>query len=179
MWPTTWTWSPCLRPWHDLHRGAEIMAGLFANPAYRQYLAARSTGFWICTSRSMLGLFGQRQGWRLSGIELATVSRATDLDSDLRGAWGVPAIISWARRQHWPRWWADQSGDSLTATPSTARWDQDYRARGSHCISLRQCRHWPSPFAPDSARHAPGPGDATGGSQRGQTCLARGYAPAC
>ena len=35
---------PLFETLDDLHRGAEMMAGLFANPAYRQYLAARDTG---------------------------------------------------------------------------------------------------------------------------------------
>jgi len=35
---------PLFETLDDLHRGAEMMAGLFANPTYRQYLTARSTG---------------------------------------------------------------------------------------------------------------------------------------
>jgi phosphoenolpyruvate carboxylase len=35
---------PLFETLDDLHRGAEVMAGLFAHPTYRQYLAARSTG---------------------------------------------------------------------------------------------------------------------------------------
>jgi phosphoenolpyruvate carboxylase len=35
---------PLFETLDDLHRGAEMMAELFANPTYRQYLATRSTG---------------------------------------------------------------------------------------------------------------------------------------
>jgi phosphoenolpyruvate carboxylase len=35
---------PLFETLDDLHRGAEMMAGLFVNPIYRQYLTARSTG---------------------------------------------------------------------------------------------------------------------------------------
>jgi phosphoenolpyruvate carboxylase len=35
---------PLFETLDDLHRGAEMLAGLFVNPTYRQYLAARSIG---------------------------------------------------------------------------------------------------------------------------------------
>src|SRR5215831_2655566 len=35
---------PLFETLDDLHRGAEMMAGLFVNPTYRQYLTVRSTG---------------------------------------------------------------------------------------------------------------------------------------
>ena len=133
---------PLFETLDDLHRGAEMMAGLFANPAYRQYLAARGTGSGL-HQQIMLGYSDSSKdgGYLMSNW---SCTRPAGTGRRLRKAWGVPQLFH-GRGGSMVAVVGRPIGRFSRSHPGTARGIK-ITEQGKPSRIATAIRYWPSPL---------------------------------